>query len=224
MSITLTRIEQAKVKDPSGNPSDPSGNHNAKKIILMFDIAALSHLHSPIQLLENCINNVLLDAIEIDANKFKNIFYSTGDSFGINPSTLPFSDPTLKFTSCLPPHRTQNGQPFILSEELLKYAEYDLGVSRISLSTSSVLDFLQDISKIQSIKDVTGAGGGTVDTALTWSNICSIIQNEQNARNLQNKLTDVILAINLLFKSENPAIKDTMVKFQYKISDVENFV
>jgi len=171
----------------------------------VIDIVVLTQEHSPIRLGEQHI--VELDEIPITKALFRQIFY-TQDTFHIEPGTKTDQTllPYIRFTS-----RTFRKTPFSLMGELLGQLETDLNISRNAFTPSSLIEMQKTITRIQSLADLTCS----TLCSLKWSDIQHMLEHDYTS-----STTDVILVVNVIFKSDTVGALSTNVKFPYKVSRV----
>jgi hypothetical protein len=123
-----------------------------------------------------------------------------------------------QYISFLPEHRTINKKKFFLLEELYSNIEQDLNVSRDCFTLESKVDFSNEISGIRYIYDINATG---LLSSLTWSNILEIIKNYKLTHNInKNENINFIFVISVVFKTPTPGVKNTIVRFNYIITNV----
>ena len=188
---------------------------NGKGPSIVMDVAVLCKEYSNVDI--TCSNNhvIDLDEIEISAEKFKNIFYPYGENFGIDCNKCNTIHDFFYITF-LTPYRKINGEPFSLLEQIIRNIEEDLNVSRNCFTTCSLIELSNDLSRIKTLCDINCC---SLLCSLTWSNIISILNDYHLA---DNSVTTVrpLFVVNVVFKTPNPNVKPTTVKFNYRISSI----
>ena len=185
---------------------------------LLLDVAVLSQEYSPIELVGGDNHITELDEILITPELFKAIFFPYGDNFSINNVT---NTEYYKYITFLPPWRSINlGKPFSLLELVINNIETDLGVTRNCFETYTLIELSKELSNIKSLCDIKFCSNLCT---LTWSNILNIIQTEYINRSALDPLKQSVLVINIIFKTSNPHILPTIVKFKFRM-DINNLV
>ena len=125
----------------------------------------------------------------------------------------------LNYISFLPLYRTFKGKNFSLLENIILNIESDLNVSRNCFTTSSLIDLSKELSEIQTLCDINCC---SVLSSLSWTNILTIIKNEQLTRVNSIPLENIALVLNVIFVTPHDDILETIVKFTYiiDISDI----
>jgi hypothetical protein len=183
---------------------------------LSIDIAYINQKITSIDLTETDNHIVELDDILIDSKLFKQIFYSYGDNFGIDINILSNQN-LLEYISFLSPHRTvDNGKkPFILLDQIISNIETDLNVNRSCFTTATLIELSKEITNIKTICDIHLR---CVECSLPWSNVVSIIKDNYINRDKSISIKQALLIISVVFKSPNPHILPTIIKFKYRIN------
>lgn len=192
---------------------------------LIIDVAVLTHEYSVIDV--ECDNHIVnLDDILISENDFKNIFYPHGENFGIDRK-IATSPSYNEFITFLYPHRKVNGKPFYLLEEIIKNIENDLNLPRNCFTLNSLIELSTELSNIKTFCEMNYC---SVTASIPWSNIENIIENKkllhkQASNNSKSnecyhhpKKENVIFAVSIVFKTPTPGIKNTIIKFNYRIT------
>jgi hypothetical protein len=120
------------------------------------------------------------------------------------------------YLTFLAPYRKVNGKPFSLLEGVIKNTEEDLNVSRNCFTTCSLIDLSNDLSKIKTLCDINCS---SLVCSLTWSNIISMLR-DYSLVNKHPVNIKPLFVVNVIFKSPNPCIKPTVVKFNYRVHSV----
>jgi hypothetical protein len=176
---------------------------------VFIDVAVVSEEYNKIELMsEDHIVN--LDEIDISMEMFQKIFYPYKSNFGINRDFLLNNVHLIPLISLSHEFRSVNGTRFYLLEELISNIESDLSVSRNYFTKDSLVELTNEITNIKSLLDITCS---SVMSSLTWENILDIINNYK----LTKSNVIPVLIINIIFKSDTANVKDTIVRFQYKI-------
>jgi hypothetical protein len=160
-----------------------------------------------------CDNNniVTLDEIEIKKKDFCDIFYPTGEKFGINKE-ISLNSKFIPFISLQPSYRTISGKRFILLETIFKNLEFDLNISRNCFTTASKIELTNEFSNIKTLCDINSC---SVIASLTWSNIEDLLHNYELS---SNKTIFPIFCISLIFKTPTAGCRETIIKMNYKIN------
>lgn len=183
---------------------------------LPIDIAFISQKITPIDLAETDNHITELDDILIDSELFKQIFYPHGENFGIDTTIL--SNPNvLNYISFMSPHRTLNGgsKPFSLLELIISNIETDLNVNRNCFKTATLIELSKELSNIKTLCDIHSR---CIECSLPWSNVLSIIKDNYINRDKIIPLKQALLIITVVFKSPNPHILPTIIKFKYRMN------
>jgi len=178
-----------------------------KKVYI--DVAVVSEEHTKIELMSD--DHILnLDEIEISLEVFQSMFYPYKQNFGINRDLFLNNTQLLPFISFSPNFRTINGKTFNLLEEIIGNIESDLCVSRVCFTKESLVELTNEITSIKTFLDIKCR---SVLSSLSWTNILDIISDYE----ITKSEVIPILIINIIFKSDTPDAKDTIIRFQYKI-------
>ena len=184
---------------------------------LVIDVAVLCHEYSVIDI--ECDNHVVhLDDIVISEQNFKNIFYPHGENFGIDKKIAGSSNYN-ELISFLYPFRKVNGKPFYLLEEIIKNIENDLNLSRNCFTPNSLLDLTNELSSINTLCDMNYC---SVLSSLPWTNIESIVVNKRLlTMDTKTNTTkeNVVFVVSIVFKTPTPGVRNTIIKFPYKITN-----
>ena len=115
------------------------------------------------------------------------------------------------------PHRTLNGgsKPFSLLELIISNIETDLNVNRNCFKTATLIELSKEISNITTLCDIHSR---CVECSLPWSNVISIIKDNYINRDKSIPLKQALLIISIVFKSPNPHILPTIIKFKYRMN------
>jgi hypothetical protein len=181
---------------------------------LILDVAVLCQEYSPVEITCNNSHIVNLDEISISEETFRNIFYPYGENFGIDSKKSCISE--FFYLTFLAPYRKVNGKPFSLLEEVIKNTEEDLNVSRNCFTTCSLIDLSNDLSKIKTLCDINCS---SLVCSLTWSNIISMLR-DYSLVNKHPVNIRPLFVVNVIFKSPNPCVKPTVVKFNYRVHSI----
>ena len=177
----------------------------------IIDVAVLCKDYTNVDI--SCDNNniITLDEIEIEKSDFCKLFYATGEKFGI-PKELAENARLIPFISFEAVHRTVKGKPFFLLEAIMTNLEHDLNISRNCFTKDSLVQLTHEITLIKTLLDIKCC---SVLSSLTWQNILDLIETHKTEKH------DLIpiLIINVVFKTPTECVKDTIIRFQYKISN-----
>ena len=190
---------------------------------ITIDVAVLCQEYTTIE--KMCGDHIInLDEIEITRETFQNIFYPYCENFGINKNNVSNNSFYAEYISFLPEYRTVNKKKFYLLEEIISNIESDLNISRNCFTVESLVELTNEIISVNSFCDVNCC---SVLSSLTWSNILEIIQNysiinENCSPDNPNQRGPVIpiCVISIVFKTPTPGVKNTIVRFNYKIIDL----
>lgn len=174
-----------------------------------IDVAVVSEEHTKIELMSDD-HIVNLDEIDVTLDIFQSMFYPYKQNFGINRELFLNNIQLLSFISFSPNFRSVNGKQFNLLEEIIGNIENDLCISRNCFTKESLVELTNEITSIKSFLDIKCR---SVLSSLTWTNILDIINNYK----ITKSEIIPILIINIIFKSDTPQAKDTIIRFQYKI-------
>ena len=162
-----------------------------------------------------CEDHILnLDEIEITMEIFQTMFYPYKENFGINKDFFINNSKFIPFISFLNDYRTVDGKKFYLLEALITNIESDLCISRNCFTKDSLVELTNEITCIKSLLDIKSC---SVLSSLTWSNIIDIIKNYKAI----NDEVIPILIVNVVFKTPTQGVKDSVVRFQYKICNID---
>tara|TARA_B110000285_G_scaffold207341_1_gene246636 strand:- start:505 stop:1434 length:930 start_codon:yes stop_codon:yes gene_type:complete len=187
---------------------------NKKKICI--DVAVISHEYTNI-IADVCEDHTLnLDDIPVTIEMFQSLFYPYKENFGIARDYLLNNKELLPLISFLPEFRSIDNKRFFLLEELIANIESDLGISRNCFTKESLVELTNEITNLKNLLHLKCC---SVLASLTWSNVLEIIDNYK-----LTKCGDIdiipILAVNVVFKTPTPGVKNTIVRFLYKISNM----
>jgi hypothetical protein len=174
-----------------------------------------------------CHDHIInLDEIEITKDLFQCIFYPYYENFGINKNTICNNCAYAEYISFLPEYRTVNGKKFYLLEQIISNIESDLNISRNCFTVESLVELTNEIISINSFCDLNCC---SVLSSLTWCNILEIIKNYNIINdncgcgpnsNSTTKPVIPICVISVVFKTPTPGVKNTIVRFNYRITDL----
>lgn len=217
-------------KSTNNNNSNNKINHNHVPIYnkITIDVAVLCQEYTTIE--KMCHDHIInLDEIEITKELFQNIFYPYHENFGINKNTVCNNCSYAEYISFLPEYRTVNGKKFYLLEEIISNIENDLNISRNCFTVESLVELTNEIISINSFCDINCC---SVLSSLTWCNILEIIKNysiindnsycRPGPNSEQQSVIPVvpICVISIIFKTPTPGVKNTIVRFNYRITDL----
>ena len=106
---------------------------------LVIDVAVLHQEYTPIEVTNDNSHVITFDDIEIKEEDFKQLFFSYGETFGIN-KLIANKKELFPFISFIVPYRTVDDKRFFLLETILNNIETDLNVSRNCFTTDSLLE------------------------------------------------------------------------------------
>jgi len=212
-------------KNTNNNNNNNKNNRNHTSVYnkITIDVAVLCQEYTTIE--KMCGDHIInLDEIEITRDTFQNIFYPYCENFGINKNNVSNNSFYAEYISFLPEYRTVNKKKFYLLEEIISNIENDLSISRNCFTVESLVELTNEIISVNSFCDVNCC---SVLSSLTWSNILEIIQNysiiNENCgcdNSSQKGEVIPICVISIVFKTPTPGVKNTIVRFNYKIVDL----
>lgn len=179
---------------------------------LTIDIAILCQEFSSIDVILDNSNITELDEIIISKEEFKRIFYPHGETFGIDTSIAKMPA-YYEYITFLTPHRKVNNKLFILLEQIFRNIENDLNLTRNCFTTTSCIELTNEILNIKSLCDLNYC---SVLNSLTWSNIEEMDKNYKLSHK-KNTKNDLILIISVIFRIPTEGVKNTIIKFKYRI-------
>lgn len=178
---------------------------------IYIDVAVLCEEYTNIGVI--CDDHIInLDEICIPIHIFQLIFYPYKDNFGLNKDFLNNNKELIEYISFLPEFRSVNNKKFYLLEEIISNIEEDLSISRNCFTKESLVELTNEMINIKSILDIKCC---SLLSSLTWENVLEIINNYEKI-----KCNDVIpiLIVNIVFKTPTQCVKDTIIRFQYKLT------
>lgn len=180
---------------------------------LQIDFAVIcQELQTKVDLECSNSHQILLDEIEISKEKFRDLFYSTGENFGIN-KLFALKPENKKFISFSQDERTENnGTKFYLMDRIIRNLEVDLGVTRNCFTPETRVGLAKELSGIQSLCDIECC---SVLNSLTWTNIQDILKDHSKMNN--NVAIMPYLSLSVIFRTPTEGTKDSMIRFTYKV-------
>ena len=196
----------------SNNTDFKSINMKLTNDKIFIDVAVLCQEYTNVETM--CGDHIVnLDEIEISKDIFQSIFYPYGENFGLNKDYVCNNKELLPYLSFLPEFRRVNNKRFYLLEELILNIENDLNISRNCFTKESLVELTNEIFEIKSLCNINCC---SVLSSLTWTNINEIIHNYKTLKDCSSEIV-IILVINLIFKTPTPGVKNTLIRFQYRI-------
>jgi len=159
---------------------------------------------------------VNLDDIYIKKDTFKNIFYPYSENFGINTNFFNSNKHFESIISFLPEHRMVNGQNFYLLEVILSNIENDLNLPRSCFTVESRVELTNQITGINTLCDINSTN---ILSSLTWTNILEIVNNYKLLNNTESIIIPIFV-ISVIFKTPTNNVENTIIRFNYKITDI----
>jgi hypothetical protein len=159
---------------------------------------------------------VNLDDIYIKKDTFKNIFYPYSENFGINTNFFNSNKDFESVISFLPEHRMVNGQKFYLLEVILSNIENDLSLPRSCFTVESRVELTNQITGINTLCDINSTN---ILSSLTWTNILEIVNNYKLLNNTESIIIPIFV-ISVIFKTPTNNVENTIIRFNYKITDI----
>ena len=207
--------------DDSSCTTDNSSNGVCKNLLneivckekilnkIHIDVAVVSEDYNNIELM--CEDHIInLDEIDITMDMFQLMFYPYKENFGLNKDFFINNNKFIPFISFFPDFRSVNGKKFYLLEQIISNIETDLNVPRYCFTKDSLVELTNQITCIKTLLDIKCC---SVLSSLTWTNILDIIRNYTY---IHEKVIP-ILVVNIVFKTPTTGVKDTVIRFQYKI-------
>jgi len=174
-----------------------------------IDVAVVCQAYNEINIMCND-HIIILDEIDVTIETFQTIFYPYKDIFGLNKDFFLNNPEMIQLISFLPEYRSVNKVPFNLLEEIIGNIETDLGVLRNCFTKDSLVELTNEIISIKSLLDIKCC---SVLSSLSWNNVLDIINNYS----LNSSNVIPVLIVNIVFKTPTQGVKDTIIRFQYKI-------
>jgi hypothetical protein len=180
---------------------------------MVIDVAVLCHEYT--ELKKMCDDHIInLDDICISKDIFRKIFYFYGENFGMDKKIVN-TEELLHYVSFLPKHRKIEREKFYLLEHILRNIEDDLGVSRNCFTPETRVQLTSEINSLNSLCDMNCC---SVLASLTWSNLLNIIDKYRFIKEEQPGFVP-ICAVSVVFKTPTPNVKNTIIRFNYRITD-----
>jgi hypothetical protein len=179
---------------------------------LVIDIAVLCQELTSVDVICDNANITELDQISISEEIFRRIFYPHGETFGIDKSAANIPS-NYEYITFLTPYRTVKNKLFILLEQIFRNIEDDLNLSRNCFTTTSCVELTNEILEIKTLCDLNSC---SVLNSLTWTNIEDTIQNYKLLHQ-SNPTHNLILVISVVFRTPTEGVKNTIIKFKYRI-------
>jgi len=222
-----------------------TSNHVSVCNKITIDVAVLCQEYTTIE--KMCHDHIInLDEIEITKELFQCIFYPYYENFGINKNTVCNNCSYQQYISFLPEYRSVNGKKFYLLEQIISNIESDLNISRNCFTVESLVELTNEIISINSFCDLNCC---SVLSSLTWCNILEIIKNynilnencgcssdasssgstsssgssgstSSSYNSMGQQPVIPICVISVIFKTPTPGVKNTIVRFNYRIIDL----
>ena len=234
-SKSSVQISHESNKDSIKSILNPRKEPYVNKKVLI-DVAVLCQEYANVETM--CDDNIInLDEIPISQASFQQIFYPYCENFGINKEHVCCNDELSTYVSFLPEFRYVCHSKFYLLEAIIANIEKDLNISRNCFTKESLVELTNEMISIKSLCDINCC---SVFASLTWSNIIEIINNYKLIKickcvchvdktcklkcNCDNSCNycDVIpiLVINIIFKTPTEGVRNTIVRFNYRITDL----
>lgn len=199
----------------------PSYAIEKKKVII--DVAVLCQEYTNVETI--CNDNIVnLDEIPITKEVFQAIFYPYKDNFGMNKDFMHNNPELIPLISFLPEHRhLNNNKKFYLVEELIANIERNLNISRNCFTKESLVELTNEIIGIKSLLNINCC---SVLASLSWQNVLEVIENyklincdHDKSLKEEDNVIIPICVVNIVFKTPTPDVKNTVIRFNYKIID-----
>jgi len=188
---------------------------------IYIDVAVLCKEYNELE--QRCDDHIVnLDDIRITRCLFQELFYPHGEQFGLNRAKVSLSS-NASYISLLPFHRSVKSKPFYLLEWILGNIESDLNISRDCFSRESLIDVTKELSNISSLIDMNCC---SLVTSLSWSNICEMVEiyKLDGIKNIECDIDELtpVFTISIVFKTPTLGVRNTVIKFNYRIVDFHN--
>ena len=201
---------------------------------VVIDVAVLCQEYTTIDTM--CHDNIInLDEILITKEIFQSIFYPYHDNFGLNKDFVNNNINISSHISFIPEFRSVNSKKFYLLEEIVSNIERDLNISRNCFTKESLVELTNEIISIKSLCDINCC---SVLASLSWKNILEIIKNyklinycqcekgpesdEKYCHICKTSKSEIIpiCVVNIIFKTPTPGVKNTIIRFNYRITNL----
>jgi hypothetical protein len=174
-----------------------------------IDVAVICEEFNTIDIM--CEDHIInLDEIDVTMEMFQMMFFPYKENFGLNKDFFINNHKFLPLISFFPDYRSIKGNKFYLLEQLISNIEADLCISRHCFTKDSLVELTNEITSIKTLLDIKCC---SVLASLTWSNVLDIIKNYS----FIHEEIIPILIVNIVFKTPTKGVKDTVIRFQYKI-------
>lgn len=180
---------------------------------LQIDFAVLCQEIQKVDLDCNKSHFIHLDEILISTKQFRDIFYNTGENFGLNKA-FALQPNNLPFISFSQEDRTENGSRFYLMDRIIQNLEVDLNVTRNCFTPETRVELAKELSGLKSLCDISCC---SVVASLQWKNIEDLLK--EHSKFHDNKKITPFLCLSVIFRTPTEGTKDTVVRFTYKIID-----
>ena len=201
---------------------------------VVIDVAVLCQEYTTIETM--CHDNIInLDEIHLTKEVFQSIFYPYHENFGLNKDFVNNNMDISSHISFIPEFRSVNSKKFYLLEEIISNIERDLNISRNCFTKESLVELTNEIISIKSLCDINCC---SVLASLSWQNILEIIKNyqlinycqcekgsesgENYCKICKNSKSEIIpiCVVNIIFKTPTPGVKNTIIRFNYRITNL----
>jgi hypothetical protein len=180
---------------------------------IFIDAAVICEEFNNIEL--KCEDHIVnLDEIDVTMDMFQLMFYPYKENYGLNRDFFTSNPQFLPFISFFPEFRSVKGYKFYLLEQIISNIETDLNMSRHCFTKDTLVELTNEITNIKTLLDIKCC---SVLSSVTWQNIIDIIRNYKYI----HKEVIPILIINIYFKTPTQGVKDTIVRFHYKICNYD---
>ena len=188
---------------------------------VVIDVAVLCQEYTTIDTM--CHDNIInLDEIPITKEVFQSIFYPYHENFGFNKDFVRNNNDITPYISFIPEFRSVNSKKFYLLEEIIANIERDLNISRNCFTKESLVELTNEIISIKSLYNINCC---SVLSSLSWQNILEIIKNyqlincDQCEKGDESKIIPICV-VNIIFKTPTPGVKNTIIRFNYRITNL----
>jgi hypothetical protein len=180
---------------------------------IFIDAAVICEEFNNIEL--KCEDHIVnLDEIDVTMEMFQLMFYPYKENYGLNRDFFINNTKFLPFISFFPEFRSVKGYKFYLLEKIISNIETDLNISRHCFTKDTLVELTNEITSIKTLLDIKCC---SVLSSVTWHNILDIIKNYSYI----HKEVIPILIVNVYFKTPTQGVRDTIVRFHYKICNYD---
>jgi hypothetical protein len=180
---------------------------------IYIDTAVICEEFNNIEL--KCDDHIInLDDIDVTMDMFQLMFYPYKENYGLNRDFFVNNQKFLPFISFFPEFRSVQGKKFYLLEQIISNIELDLNISRHCFTKDTLVELTNEITNIKTLLDIKCC---SVLSSITWHNILDIIKNYSYI----HKDIIPILIVNIVFKTPTKGVRDSIIRFHYRICNYD---